>query len=175
MASILHYLAYGSNLHPRRLGERVPSARPVGRVRLAGYRLHFHKRGQDGSGKCNIEHTRDAGHVVNAVLYRMAAAERVHLDRVEGLGRGYEHHELDVVVGGVAVQAFAYVAHPGAVDETVRPFTWYRDLVVLGARHHRLPKAYTRVLESVVAVSDPDAERHAHHQRLIDAILKDSG
>ena len=56
--TLLYYLAYGSNLHPVRLTERVPSARFLGLTSLFGYQLRFHKRHEpDGSGKCNMYHT----------------------------------------------------------------------------------------------------------------------
>ena len=45
-------LAYGSNLHPFRLTHRVPSAKLLGVVSVPGKRLAFHKRSDDGSGKC---------------------------------------------------------------------------------------------------------------------------
>jgi hypothetical protein len=50
----LHYLAYGSNLHPIRLRQRVNSARLIATLSLPGYRVLFNKRGQDLSAKCNL-------------------------------------------------------------------------------------------------------------------------
>ena len=53
MSATLLYFAYGSNLHPERLRERVPSAESLGVARLEAHVLRFHKRGRDGSGKCD--------------------------------------------------------------------------------------------------------------------------
>ena len=53
MVNRLLYFAYGSNLHPTRLGDRAPSVELVGTAVLEGHALRFHKRGADGSGKCN--------------------------------------------------------------------------------------------------------------------------
>lgn len=50
----LHYFAYGSNLHPYRLIQRVPNARLVATTRLDGYGVSFSKRSHDGSSKCNL-------------------------------------------------------------------------------------------------------------------------
>lgn len=80
----LHYLAYGSNLHPLRLQERVPSAVVVGVVKLAGQLLTFSKRGGDGSGKCACFDSGNAADVVYGVLYQMDASGRDVLDKVEG-------------------------------------------------------------------------------------------
>ena len=51
---IINYFAYGSNLHPMRLMERVPSAKFVGTVEIKKYRLTFHKKSIDDSSKCNM-------------------------------------------------------------------------------------------------------------------------
>lgn len=55
----VHYLAYGSNLHPLRLTARVSSARPLGTVPMPGYKIAFHKRSIDHSGKCLFYVTHD--------------------------------------------------------------------------------------------------------------------
>lgn len=51
----MYYLAYGSNMHPRRLAGRVEIIDFVGTVRLDGYKLVFKKRSNDGSAKCHLE------------------------------------------------------------------------------------------------------------------------
>ena len=170
----LLYFAYGSNLHPLRLGERVPSARLLETARLAGHALRFHKRGRDGSAKCNALWTGVGRDVVLGALYRLPAAERARLDRFEGAGNGYDRHE--VVVEGAAgpLAAFTYLAVSGAVDETLRPFDWYRDLVAAGARRQALPAAYVARVEAVMAIADPDEARALEHARLL-ACLAESG
>lgn len=83
------YLAYGSNLHPLRLVRRVPSARLVGTVPLPGYRLAFHKRGMDGSAKCDLELADESGSLAYGAVYSVAAQDIHGLDRLEDLGAGY--------------------------------------------------------------------------------------
>ena len=41
---MIHYFAYGSNLHPLRLTDRVHCADLVGSVELASHQLAFHKQ-----------------------------------------------------------------------------------------------------------------------------------
>ncbi len=48
------YFAYGSNLCLTRIRQRAPSAIPFSIGCIHGYRLLFHKRSVDGSGKCTI-------------------------------------------------------------------------------------------------------------------------
>jgi hypothetical protein len=80
-------VAYGSNLHPVRLRKRVPSCRKLGTVRLEGYKLAFHKRSRDGSGKGNALKTGDPRDVLLGVAYSIPVSEKGDLDDAEGLGQ----------------------------------------------------------------------------------------
>ena len=157
------YLAYGSNLHPVRLRERVPSARPVGVIGLDGWRLRFHKRGRDRSGKCNIIRSQRPVDRVYAAVYEIDAGEKRALDKAESLGRGYE--EMSLAVGRYG-EAFCYTAGAGFIAESLVPYTWYRDYVSVGARYHRLPETYVRTIEVVEAVVDLDSDRHEINMRI---------
>ena len=85
--SKLYYLAYGSNLHPVRLQNRVPSANFMGLVAMPGYRLCFHKRHHDdNSGKCNMYWTSEDNDVVYGAIYEMHSSEKSLLDQCEGTG-----------------------------------------------------------------------------------------
>ena len=152
----LYYLAYGSNLHPPRLRERVPSAEPLGVVTLSGWTLRFHKRSEDGSGKCNLVHTGQKGERAYGVVYRILAREKVRLDRAEGLGLGYREHSLELPEFG---RAFLYLATDSHIDETLRPYDWYKAFVLAGAEHHGLPADYRRAIEAVPHQPDPDPQR----------------
>ncbi|MEZ5332028.1 MAG: gamma-glutamylcyclotransferase family protein [Thermoanaerobaculia bacterium] len=169
MRDSLLYFAYGSNMLSRRLAGRCPSAAAVGRARLAGHRLRFDKRSwRDGSGKCHVVADAAAGAAVWGVLYRVPEAELGELDRMEGVGKGYE-------VGVCRVRgprdrelpALTYLAEAGAVDESLRPFSWYRDLVVAGAVEHALPEEWIATLRAVEVVEDTRKERrHAMRELL---------
>lgn len=160
----LKYFAYGSNLHPLRLLERVPSSLTLGVAELKHHSLRFHKRGGDGSGKCNVVHTGAATDSVIGVVYQMAAAERHLLDRAEGLGNGYELAENTVSSDDISEhEVFYYQAPVAHTDESLLPFTWYKQLVVEGARIHALPAHYVNLLETIRAHNDPDAARSALH------------
>ena len=87
------YFAYGSNMLTRRLSARTPSAVPPATAYVDGYRLTFDKVSTDGSGKCDIEATRNAADRVWGVLFRIATAEAADLDDAEGLGQGYRAGE----------------------------------------------------------------------------------
>lgn len=161
------YFAYGSNLHPRRLAERAPSAVALGPAALEGHAMRFHKRGRDGSGKCDATWTGRPGDVVLGMLYRLSAADVATLDRREGAGDGYEARAVRVRSGDDVVAAFTYLAVPSAVDPALTPWDWYKALVVAGARHHRFPADYVRAIDAVPSRPDPDPERAREHEALL--------
>lgn len=155
----LHYLAYGSNLWPPRLAARVRLLATLGAVALPDRALAFTKRGADGSGKC---HLADApGAMAWGVVYRMAAADKAALDRIEGVGHGYAVIEIDLPGHGAC---FVYQALATALDARLEPFDWYRDYVLAGARHHRLPADYIEAIASTPTVRDADRARDAQNR-----------
>jgi cation transport regulator ChaC len=160
----LRYFAYGSNMLEQWLTQpaRVPGARFrfIGSVR--GYRLEFNKRGKDGSGKCNMESTHEAGDVVNGVIYEIPEDEMPRLDTAEGLGRGYYHSHVPVQYpDGAVMPVLTYLADAASTDTRLKPYAWYLDLVIAGAEQHGLPADYLAFLKRVPCVPDPDAIRQA--------------
>jgi AIG2 family protein len=166
--SLLYYLAYGSNLHPVRLRERVPSAELLDVVELKHYRLSFQKRGQDGSSKCNLTRTGEESDGVYGAIYQIDSAHKPILDRFEG--NGYHDSQLTVEFHGQKYSCLTYLAQPSYIENSLKPFHWYKELIVLGAKHLQFPIAYIRSIESIESVEDPDEERRIQHQGLIERI-----
>ena len=166
--NILYYLAYGSNLHPVRLSERVASAELLGVVELRQYRLAFQKKGWDGSSKCNLVHTGETGDGVYAAMYSIATIHKADLDRFEGKGQGYDDVELIVKFQGKLQSCFTYFAQPSHIAHDLRPYHWYKNLVLLGARHLQFPEAYVYGIEALESMDDPDEGRRHTHDQLLD-------
>ncbi len=160
----LRYLAYGSNLHPRRLQQRAPSARLLDTVALPGWQLKFHKRGQDGSAKCNIIQTGKTVDVVYGAIYEMQANEKQQLDKIEGLSTGYRLVQIEIAAAGVV---FYYVAEEAFIDNTLLPFSWYKELVMAGGRFHGFPEMYLAQLDRVQTQRDVDQLRHNHNMAIL--------
>lgn len=156
--------AYGSNLLTRRIQERAPSAQVVSVATLAGHRLCWHKRGRDGSGKCDVLPTGDPSDRVIGVIYRLTAADKRLLDLVEGLGAGYAEKEVSLETPSGPVRAWTYCAID--IDPALLPFDWYRALVVAGAREHGFPGAYLAGLDATPSCADPDSTRARRHFEL---------
>jgi gamma-glutamylcyclotransferase len=168
------YLAYGSNLHPTRLRERVPSASVVGVVPIAGHRLEFSKVGTDASGKCTMLASGCRDDIVYGVLYDMDAGHKSRLDSAEGKGAGYNEHKMSCELGEACYTPFTYLAQAGYIDASLRPYGWYRDMVLEGARYHMLPASYIQMLERISAVPDPDNGRSAENELRLQAMRKDA-
>jgi gamma-glutamylcyclotransferase len=160
----LQYLAYGSNLYPRRLQHRVPSARVIGTVGLMGWQLKFHKRGQDASAKCNIIQTGKTADVVYGAIYEMRASERHTLDKVEGLNAGYSRAHIEIAEQGTV---FFYVAEKEYIDNDLLPFDWYKEFVVAGGRLHAFPETYLAQINCVNAIPDYDEARQQQHMEIL--------
>jgi hypothetical protein len=162
------YFAYGSNMLSARLRapERCPSARAVGLAQLPGYELRWHKHSKkDQSGKCDIIASDVSDAVIFGVLYEIANDERAALDREEGLNKGYNAIEPTVIFGDSPLMVRSYQA--SIIDPELRPYTWYRALVIAGAKEHGLPASYIAGLESVAADEDHDRDRHDKNIGLI--------
>lgn len=163
----MKYFAYGSNLHPVRLRQRVQAFTVHGVARLDAHVLAFSKRGRDGSGKCTVLPVAQSARAVWGVLYEIDPRFRGVLDEAEGLGAGYEAVPVAVTVGPVVHEAFTYRAQPGFVDPELNPFDWYKALVVEGARRHGLDPRHVAWLESVAATRDPDTGRAERHWAIV--------
>lgn len=159
------YLAYGSNLHPDRLRERVPSANLLGSAALEQRTLRFHKRSViDGSAKCNIY---PGSGVVHGAVYDIAATEKPALDRAEGLGNGYRIDRFEVSGFG---ECFCYVATDSHIDDLLRPYYWYRQLVLAGCEYLAFPREYTAAIANHECIHDSNIDRHHSHMQLIDRL-----
>ena len=168
MSEWIRYFAYGSNMLPARLRERTPSCRRVGVATLSGHALRFNQRSTgDGSAKCNIVEAVNASDQVYGVVFDLRVPERPALDRAEDLDVGYRLQHLTVELGDSVEPVFCYVAMPNTIDDSVRPFRWYRDIVLHGARRHDFPPHYLQQIQSTHVIEDPNRRRDAHHRALL--------
>jgi len=152
----LCYLAYGSNLHPFRLTQRVPNARLLATTRLDGHAVSFTKRSKDGSSKCSLAAADSAAYVA---IYELPLSEKHLLDAAEGLGEGYDQTKFPMTVADVTFNVFTYIAAATHVSDDLLPYDWYKSMIVEGARYHAFPDEYVRGFELQSCIPDPDVER----------------
>ena len=154
----MKYFAYGSNMLEQWLHspDRVPAANFAVLGFVRGRRLHFHKKSEDESGKCDIPESGNDTDIVYGVLYEIPDSDICHLDRAEGAGHGYTRSELMVSVEGqTPVLATVYLADPSHIESGLLPYEWYRDLISAGAEQHSLPNDYICAISSIPACPDP--------------------
>ena len=146
------YFAYGSNMNPARLKERLePEGVGIGvRIggRLEGWQLRFNKarRGAPANGAANIRPA--SGGVVHGTLNEMPAQGLIVLDRFEGVATRQYRREIVPVVRadtGALIEATTYVALNTGSDSLL-PLREY--LAHLLAGRDLLPADYCALLDA---------------------------
>ena len=159
---MMKYFAYGSNLLPSRIQQRLGPIVSIGNAILIDHQLNFSKVSIDGSGKCTIWPF--AGQSVYGVVYDLALEGKNLLDEIEGVGKGYESVMYNIDGYG---ECFAYVAQAAYIDDNIAPYEWYKQLVMEGCRFHSFPSEYIRMVQSFDSVPDHNELRAKDNLRLI--------
>lgn len=142
-----------------RLKYRVESATVLSVARLYQHSLRFHKKSTDGSAKCDIEHTKNPNDIVYGVVFEILASEKHVLDRYEGLGNGYEEKTVSIILpDDTSIAASTYYATH--IDTSLKPYHWYKEHVLRGAREHALPLEHITAIEAIPSTPDPDQDNH---------------
>ena len=102
--------SYGSNMAIDRLRSRAPSARLLGAGWLQAHSLRWHKRGRDGSGKCDALFTGKPEDILWGAVFRIKACDRLSLDQAEHLGIGYQIRIVEVNLAEGPRKALMYAA-----------------------------------------------------------------
>ena len=164
--------AYGSNMLIKKLRSRCPSVAKIGMCKIKKHNLKFHKVSKkDHSGKCDCEFTESETAEVYGVLFRIPKSEETLLDEFEGLGKGYAKKKIDVTtIEEGKDTAVMYCATDEAKDPNKKPYVWYLNQVIEGAKENCLPDDYIAKIRKVVADEDPDRARHATEAALYNGI-----
>jgi len=160
----MHYFAYGSNMAPARIEARLGPCPLLGAATLTGYQLAFHKRGGDGSGKCDAYESGGES-VMYGAVFELTEEQAANLDRFEG--PHYVRRTVSLTAGESSLNAFAYIALPQAIDVELRPYPWYLAFVLHGAVVNALPEAYIEAIRDQPTLPDPDPSRQAANARIL--------
>jgi gamma-glutamylcyclotransferase (GGCT)/AIG2-like uncharacterized protein YtfP len=131
-----------------RITERCSSSRFISRASVIGWKLLFNKRSKDGSGKANLVYTGDES-LVWGVIFDITEDQKPILDKFEGLGWGYDELKLKVISDlGEEIECVCYIATDGKyLDNNLKPFDWYKEWCLKGAKQHNLPSEYILTIE----------------------------
>lgn len=138
---MLHYFAYGSNMHPQQMAERCPGARALGAGILEGWRFFITTRG-------TASIVPDDSSRVHGVVWRCGPPHFHALDRYEGVHwRNYARRVVTIESRAEGVlAAHTYVGfrrYPGRARAN-----YMRTAVIPGAQAFGLPSDYIEELES---------------------------
>ena len=155
------YFAYGSNMCTKRLqaADRCPDAKVISTGHILEHALKFNKRSADGSGKANACRTGEPTDIVYGVLFEFGGASRSQLAKAEGVGKGYQECGVNVILKDRKVTAISFLADPDAMQDGLKPYDWYLDMLVAGAREHNLPVEYIEALAQTEFLKDMDENR----------------
>ncbi|SCY48592.1 AIG2-like family protein [Nitrosospira sp. Nl5] len=164
-ANTFLYFAYGANMLSRRIQDAAPSAVAMDTGFIQGHRFTFGKVSRDGSGECDIEVTNNLKDRVYGVLYKINVKDRSNLNDAEGLGT-YSEANVQVVTATDNCPAMTYIARYKDAAP-LRPYQWYKGLVIAGAVEHDLPNAYVEWLRTFEAQVDSNSARRAEGEALL--------
>lgn len=135
---------------------RCPGAISVCNGFAPDFDLRFDKPSVDGSGKATIFARADF--IVRGVVFQIPVEQVSALDVAEGVGNGYKRvSQFSVSTNDGAISAVTYIA--GRTRQGLRPYDWYLQLVVAGARQNGLPEQYIAMLARVDSMLDPESQR----------------
>ena len=161
----IKYFAYGSNMSLLRLQERVPSAKRLETVTLKHHQLRFNMSGTDDSGKCDAFQTGNSTDSVIGAMFEINKDEKGVLDQAESLGSGYNEKLVSVQNDlGEIFEATTYYAIK--LDASLKPYSWYLNHVIIGAKETKVPDEYLAVIESVECIEDTDMARDARQRSM---------
>lgn len=144
----MYYFAYGSNLNWPQMQRRCPSSQFVCVARLPDYRFAIARHSRLRScATANVFPA--AGGEVWGAVYDVHDADLIVLDTFED---GYRREILPVFALGNGKEPLNTVVYIAEIESDVPlPDAEYKQLIVDGARHWKLPVSYLSMLESIEA------------------------
>lgn len=139
------YFAYGHNLDPDNLSRRGVSFSRVCTGKIRDLRLVFHKPGEDGTGRADVQDHR--GSQVEGVIYEVPEASLANLEIYEGVDKGHYRRQLmKVQTSKGELECVVYRA--AKFKSGLKPSRAYLDQLVRGALIHKLSEDYQIFLKS---------------------------
>lgn len=158
-------------LHER-LQKRCPSAKPIGIASVKNYKLVFHKKSADGSGKATLVKSDDVQSIVYGMLFELDECDKHKLDKIEGEGFGYrciDDFEVFISDSAKKLSVHTYLATSDYIDEKLKPYDWYMGYVIAGAKQNQFDEQYLARLENTKSIEDENVGRSEDNWNIIRA------
>ena len=131
-----YYFAYGSNMLPKRLLERIKKYHTVFQVVLPDHEFIYNKKSIDGTAKANVKS--NDGKEVHGVCFEIDEDDFAVLKKYEG---GYDQRNIVVTTkNGNKTKAVTYIS--ASIDASLVASAEYKSMVVNGAKHWGLSESY---------------------------------
>ena len=151
--------SYGSNMLVNQITQRAKSTIIECIGGIIGYKLMFHKISKDGSGKASVYKTDDLNDTVWGIIISINPNDKKKLDKFEGLGYGYKEETIPVYTSLGKISTITYVATNDRIDNNLKPYDWYYQYIIEGAKQNNLPSEYIKSLENVEYIIDSQTDR----------------
>jgi hypothetical protein len=116
-------------------------------------------------------HVRSIGAIQNLPTLKLAQLYS-GMTFVWKLGSGYEHAMVTIInEKGRRQKVLTYLATPDYIDDSLKPYGWYKDFVLAGGRKHDLPPEYiAEYIQSVEAIEDPNKTRDEKQRATLESV-----
>ncbi len=111
------------------------------------------------------------GEGVYVAVFEMTEKDKEKLDEIEGTGRGYHNSMIDVPDFGTC---HTYLGATSHICDALKPYDWYKQIVLLGCRKLDLPDPYTSMIEAVKNGPDPDHRRSREQWQTVERLRRDT-
>lgn len=131
-----YYFAYGSNMLPERLLERIEKYHMSFPAKLSDFKFTYNKKSIDGTAKANIEPNQNIE--VHGACFEIDEEDFEILKKHEG---GYDRRNITITTTeGNETKAVTYISN--SIDNKLIPTNEYKSLVLNGAKHWKLDETY---------------------------------
>ena len=131
-----YYFAYGSNMFPERLHDRIKKHHTAFPATLPNYLFTYNKKSVDGTAKANIKPNN--GTEVQGVCFEIDEEDFEILTQCEG---GYDRRNIEVnIENGNKTKTVTYIS--SSIDETLKSSNEYKKLILQGAEYWNINHLY---------------------------------
>lgn len=131
-----YYFAYGSNMLPERLLERIKKYHTAFQAVLPEHKFIYNKKSIDGTAKANVGSS--DGAEVHGVCFEIDEDDFAILKKLEG---GYDQRNIEIITSkGNKTKAVTYIS--ASIDITLAASEEYKNLVLKGAEYWEFSESY---------------------------------
>ena len=131
-----YYFAYGSNMLPKRLLERIKKYHTAFQAMLPEHHFVYNKKSIDGTAKANVES--DGVAAVHGVCFEIDEDDLAILKKYEG---GYDQRNIVVTTrNGNKTKAVTYISD--SIDSALAVSDKYKSMVLKGAEYWEFSESY---------------------------------